>query len=110
MTDAFEIQGGSMTWLMNEDLYAGMGMSLAEMTLNVGMTSELHMHNSCDEVIFLRQGQIEQRVGKEWLTLSAGDKCHIPRSSAHQSRNIGTIPAKMILVYESGQRDYQKLD
>ena len=109
MTNAFSITGGTMRWIMDDSIHAGIGLSLAEMTVEPGMTSELHRHDNCGEVLYLQNGQIRQRIGDDWHELFAGEKCVIPAGFAHQTRNIGNVTAKMILVYQAGTRNYEAL-
>ncbi len=110
MSGSNKIPGGSMTWLMENTLHPGVGISLAEMIVDPGQTSELHRHSNCSEVLYVLEGDILQWIGAEWIKLGAGDRCVIPANSAHQTRNPGPKPAKMILVYSDGQRDYEKMD
>jgi len=98
-----------MTWLMEDAIEPGIGVSIAEMTINPRETSELHRHNNCSEIIYVMTGQISQRIGEEWVELKAGDHCIIPPHHAHQTRNEGREAAKMLLVYSEGQRNYQRL-
>lgn len=110
MPEAFEIPGGTMTWLMDDEIQPGVGISLAEMTLNMCETSELHSHANCSEVVHVIEGKISLRIDDEWYLMSSGDQRLIPAKSAHQARNIGEKTAKMILVYSKGSREYIKLD
>jgi len=109
MSGAVDIPGGTMTWLMEDAIHPGIGLSLAEMTVEPGKISELHSHSNCSEVIYLLEGRTRQRIGEEWLEMLAGDKCVIPKDTAHQTRNVGDKPAKMILAYSAGRREYEKL-
>ena len=110
MTKSVKIPGGTMTWLMEDAIYPGIGVSMAEMTVDPGETSELHSHDNCAEIIYIMEGQVEQRIGKNWKKLEAGDKCVIPINHAHQTRNMGMETVKMLIVYTAGHRGYQKLD
>lgn len=98
-----------MTWLMEDAIRSGAEFSLAEMTVHPEETSELHKHNNCEEMIFLRAGTISQRVGDDWIDMKPGDHCIIPRGFAHQTRNTGSVNAKMLLVYSEGIRQYERL-
>ena len=109
MTQEFQIQGGTMTWLMDDVIRGGATFSLAEMTVRPGEISELHKHDNCEETLFLRAGTICQRVGDDWIEMQPGDHCVIPRDFAHQTRNTGASDAEMLLVYSEGIRHYEKL-
>lgn len=96
----------TMEWLMEDAIYVGAGLSLARMTVAVGATSELHHHTNCSETIHLLSGEIEQRIGDQWLNMKPNETCLIPKSSKHQTRNIGRETAIMIVAYSAGQRVY----
>lgn len=96
-----------MEWLMEDALHPGAGLSLAKMTVAAGQTSERHKHPDCTETIHVLSGQIQQLCGKDWITLTAGQTCLIPKNHLHQTRNIGSAPAVMILAYSSGSRIYE---
>lgn len=98
-----------MKWLMDDSIRSGVGLSLAEMTVEVGAISELHRHDNCAEAIYLLEGQIRQRIGEKWIDMKSGDTCVIPIGAAHQSHNNGQSTATMILFYSAGERNYEKL-
>ena len=95
-----------MDWLMEDAITPGAECSLAKMSVAVGVTSERHRHTNCTETIHVLSGQIEQRIGDEWSIMSAGDTCLIPKDAPHQTRNIGSRPAVMMIAYSAGSRDY----
>ncbi len=107
MPDTISIAGGTITWLMEDSIEQGAGLSLAEMTVNPGQVSELHRHANCTEVIHLLEGETRQRVGDHWQTMQAGDVCLIPVGTIHQTQNLGPDTARMIIAYSEGQRDYE---
>jgi quercetin dioxygenase-like cupin family protein len=99
----------TMEWLMDDSLVAGAGLSLAKMTVGVGVTSEAHFHSNCTEVIHVLEGEIEQRIGDNWQALKEGESCFIPKGQVHQTKNIGNLRAVMMIAYSEGQRNYQTL-
>ena len=96
--------------LMDDKFDERAGVSLAKMTVAIGVTSEKHHHTNCTETIHVLDGQIEQSIGSKTQILSAGETCLIPRSTPHQTRNVGDKPAIMMIAYSSGTRDYIKSD
>jgi len=84
------------------------GVSLARMTVAVGVTSESHHHTNCTEIIHVLEGEVEQRIGDKWEKFRAGETCLIPIGASHQTRNIGDCRAVMMIAYSAGQRDYIK--
>ena len=102
--------GVTMQWLMDDKVDERAAVSLAKMTVAIGVTSEEHHHTNCTETIHVLDGQIEQSIGSKTQILSAGETCLIPRSTPHQTRNVGDKPAIMMIAYSSGTRDYIKSD
>ncbi len=96
-----------MAWLMDDGIEPGAGLSLAQMTIDPGITSEPHRHTNCSEAIHLLSGSVEQRRNNSWLQLKAGDTILIPAGAVHQTRNIGAETAVMMIAYSSGSRVYQ---
>ena len=95
-----------MDWLIDDALIDGAGLSVARMTVPPGVCSERHSHPNCSEVIHLIEGEIEQHVGSDCHVMTAGDTAFIPPDSPHQTRNIGTGPAVMVISYSAGSRVY----
>lgn len=98
--------GVTMQWLMDDAIQTGAGLSLARMIVEPGITSEAHRHTNCTEAIHVLSGSIEQRSGDVWTTLDAGDTILIPIDAVHQTRNVGTDEAVMVIAYSSGSRVY----
>jgi len=95
---------------MDNKLDERAGVSLARMTVGVGVTSEKHHHTNCTETIHVLEGEIEQMIGSKTEILSAGETCLIPVDTSHQTRNIGDKPAVMMIAYSAGEREYIKSD
>ena len=99
-----------MTWLMDDGIEPGAGLSLAEMFVQPGETSELHRHSNCNETLHVLEGRIRQRIADGWQEMKSGDTCLIPQGSKHQTENIGGGTARLILAYSSGLRNYEALE
>lgn len=97
----------TMDWLMEDAIEPDAGLSLARMTVDPGVTSEAHRHSNCSEAIHVLSGQVEQRKGTDWVKLAAGDTILIPASTVHQTRNVGTEPAVLMVAYSDGSRIYE---
>ena len=96
----------TMEWLMDDSIDPMAGQSLARMSVDVGVTSELHHHSNCSETLYLLEGEIEQRIDDEWTKMFAGETCLIPISAKHQTRNVGSATAVMVIAYSAGTRVY----
>ena len=101
---------GSMTWLADDNTHAGLGVSLARMTVNPGKTSPAHFHNNANEVIYVIAGRLSQRVGDTWLDAGPGDTMIIPKETIHQSRCIGDVAVEMMISYSTGRRHYDEVN
>ena len=98
--------GVTMDWLMDNSIDPAASQSLARMCVDIGVTSALHHHSNCTETIHVLAGKIEQRIGDDWLNMSAGDTCLIPINTRHQTRNVGAVAAIMMIAYSAGTRVY----
>jgi len=96
----------TMEWLMEDSINPAASISLAKMTVAKGVTSELHCHTNCTETLHVLEGVIEQRIDEEWKRLNTGETCLIPIGAAHQTRNVGSVKAVMMIAYSAGQREY----
>jgi quercetin dioxygenase-like cupin family protein len=99
--------GVSVRWLMEDAIAEAAGLSLARMTVDRDVTSEAHRHPNCTETIHVLSGRVEQRRGNDWIELAAGDTILIREGVTHQTRNIGTETADLMLAYSSGSRVYE---
>jgi mannose-6-phosphate isomerase-like protein (cupin superfamily) len=79
---------------------------------NIVPSSEnpLHIHGNCSEIILLLSGSVEHVVGEQIVDLTAGDVLIVPPGVPHQARSVGSTPAEMVVVYNSGQRGFQVVD
>ncbi len=74
---------GRMTWLLDAEICAGAGISLA--------------------------GKVELRIGDECRFLEAGKSALISAGQPHSLRNPGRVPAVLMIAYGSGTRRYDPL-
>ena len=99
--------GVTMHWLMEDAIEEGAGLSFARMTVDPDITSEAHRHPNCADAIHILSGRIEQRRGSDWIELKTGDTILIPKETIHQTRNIGTEIAVLMIAYLSSSRVYE---
>jgi len=98
--------GVTMQWLMEDAIDPQAGLSLARMTVAPGVTSPAHRHPDCSEAVHVLSGRIEQRRGSDWLPLEPGETVLIPRGALHQTRNVGSEVAELMVAYSNGARIY----
>ena len=104
---ATQIDGVSMTWLMDDGIEPEAGLSLARMTVDPGVTSEAHRHTNCTEAIHVLSGHVRQRSGGRWCSLESGETILIPAGATHQTTNVGDETAVLMIAYSSGSRVYE---
>jgi len=107
MVDNSQSDPVTMEWLMEDAIQDDAELSMARMTVAPDAISEMHSHPNCTEAIHVLSGTIEQRRGDEWIKLSEGQTCLIPKGYQHQTRNIGSNRAVLMLAYSSGSRIYE---
>jgi quercetin dioxygenase-like cupin family protein len=59
----------------------------------------LHLHRHHEEVIFVKSGRAEVRIGERTLTMQAGDLVLVPKNTVHSARAVGTEPFRGISVF-----------
>ena len=72
--------------------------------INAGMTNPKHYHPNCDEVLYLLEGEVDHSLGGDVVHLTPGMTMHIPTGMIHNAVNCGTIVARMVIAYSSGDR------
>jgi mannose-6-phosphate isomerase-like protein (cupin superfamily) len=75
-----------------------------------GAENPLHIHDNCSEIILLLSGSVEHVVGGEIVDLTAGDLLIVPPGVPHQARSVGSTPAEMVVVYNSGERHFEVVE
>jgi quercetin dioxygenase-like cupin family protein len=58
-----------------------------------------HFHRNHEEVIFVKSGRAEVRIGERTVTMEAGDLVLIPRNTVHAARTLGAGPYRGISVF-----------
>ncbi|MEO0425320.1 MAG: cupin domain-containing protein [Pseudomonadota bacterium] len=101
---------GSMTWLVEDASHPGADLSLARMTVLPGHTSPAHRHPNANEAIHLVSGELEVRLGAQWVPAHPGDTIYVPSGTTHQTRCLGDTEAVLILAYSAGRRAYEDME
>ena len=81
--------GSTIRELMHPDSHGNCNQSLAEATVPLKTTTELHLHKESEEIYFIKQGQGLMTVGEEKFNVSTGDTISIPANTSHQIENTG---------------------
>jgi len=99
---------GSLTWLASANIGNATGMTLGRVVIRKGMSNPRHYHANCSEALYLLAGRLEHTMGGQVTVLNPGDTLVVAADVPHNARSIGDVDADMIVVYDSGHRDFQK--
>jgi len=100
---------GQLCWHVNGERMPGTGMTLGEVTIAVGFKNPLHRHDNCEELLYLIEGALEHRIGDQSFTMGPGDVIRVPVGVPHDGRNVGDVPARMVVAYNHPQRAFEVL-
>jgi mannose-6-phosphate isomerase-like protein (cupin superfamily) len=72
-----------------------------EMTLPVGHSPALHVHDTLDDTWYVLEGQMAARCGDSEMVVGAGDWVSMPRGVPHTFRVVGDRPARILTVHDN---------
>lgn len=98
---------GSLTWLASAAL-TGSGVTVGRVVIKPGRSNPRHCHDTCEEVLYLLQGELTHSFANESVKMSAGDTLVVPAGIMHNAINTGDTDADMIVAYSKGNRDFRK--
>lgn len=79
----------------------GMETVVMEMTLPVGSSAPLHVHDDLDDTWYILEGEMVVRCGDEVSAIGAGFWVSMPRGVPHTFRVIGERDARVLLVHDN---------
>jgi len=103
-----EADWGSITWLAGKRVGNCKSMTLGRVIIKKGESNPRHCHNNCEEILHLLSGSLAHTIGDETVHLQAGDTLVAAAGLMHNAVNVGEEDADMIIVYSTGERDFQK--
>jgi mannose-6-phosphate isomerase-like protein (cupin superfamily) len=84
-----------------------MGTVVLEMTLPVGSSAPLHVHDDLDDTWYILDGEMVVRCGDDELVVGAGHWVSMPRGVPHTFRVVGARGARILLVHDNASfRDF----
>ena len=103
---------GDTGWISRPSLTGSHGLCVMDVTLNPGGGHPFHRHPEQEEVIWVREGRIEQWLEDVKQELGAGEAVYIPRDLVHASYTVGDSDAKLsvILTPTAGDDGYSVID
>lgn len=88
--------------LVVEHLRAGETAGIVlEMTLPVGHSPALHVHDTLDDSWFVLQGRMAARCGDDEFMVETGSWVSMPRGVPHTFRVVGTQPVRLLVVHDN---------
>ena len=72
-----------------------------EMTLPLGSSAPLHVHDTLDDTWYILEGEMVVRCGDDTQVVGAGDWVSMPRGVPHTFRVIGEGAARILLVHDN---------
>lgn len=79
----------------------GMNTVVLEMTLPVGSSAPLHVHDDLDDTWYILEGNMVVRCGDDQLAVGPGHWVSMPRRVPHTFRVVGDHPARILLVHDN---------
>ena len=79
----------------------GMDTIVLEMTLPVGSSAPLHVHDSLDDTWYILDGEMVVRCGDDTVLVGAGHWVSMPRGVPHTFRVVGDRDARILLVHDN---------
>jgi mannose-6-phosphate isomerase-like protein (cupin superfamily) len=77
---------------------AGGQFGVMEGVLPPGAGPAPHRHQRYDEAFYVLEGEIDYRIGDEWITASAGTCVFAPAGLTHGFRNGGVTNARQLVI------------
>jgi mannose-6-phosphate isomerase-like protein (cupin superfamily) len=86
---------------------AEMAGIVLEMTLPVGHSPALHVHDTLDDTWYVLDGQMAAVCGDDELLIEAGHWVSMPRGVPHTFRVVGDRPARILTIHDNATfRDF----
>jgi len=98
---------GSLTWLASQSVNSCPNLSMARVVIHRGRQNPRHSHPDSLEILHLLSGRLEHEVAGRWVTLEPGDTLKVDAAVPHHARSVGELDADMIVVYDSGARQFR---
>jgi len=96
-----DVLGEMVTCLAVSDETAG-AYSLFEVVSPTGGGVPLHVHRREDEAFYLLEGDLVVRAADDQFRAAAGAFVRFPRGTPHAYRNVGSRPARMLVIVSPG--------
>lgn len=97
---------GSIAWLSNHAKH-GLDVTVGHVEIAPGQSNPLHLHPNCTEIIVVLEGRLEHVVGDRVAVLDPNDVLLVHAGVQHRGTNIGDVMVRLLVVYDSGVRQFE---
>jgi len=103
---------GEAGWVSRPALTGSRALCVMDVTLAPGAGHPFHRHPDQEEIIWVREGRIEQWLEDSKHELGPGEAVYIEKDIVHGSFTLGDEPAKLtvILTPTAGEGGYEVID
>jgi quercetin dioxygenase-like cupin family protein len=107
-----EADWGVTGWVSRPSFTGSTGMCVMDVSLSPGGGHAFHRHPGQEEIIWVREGRIEQWLEDAQQELGPGEAVYIPSNVVHASFTVGDDPARLtvILTPTAGEDGYSVVD
>jgi quercetin dioxygenase-like cupin family protein len=95
---------GRLEWMVAGKLGNSDTLTVGKCFIDPSCANPPHYHPNCDEVLHVLRGEIENRVGDDYVRMSPGDTISIPAGNIHNARNVGSDEVECLIVFSSPDR------
>jgi quercetin dioxygenase-like cupin family protein len=95
---------GAIQWLCNAEIDPEAQQTLGLVYILPGEKNPRHHHPNCEELLVVLSGECDHSLGDAVHHLAAGAMIRIPAGVAHDARNTGWEPVRMLICYSSADR------
>ena len=89
---------GETGWVSRPSFTGSTSMCVMDVSLSPGGGHAFHRHPDQEEIIWVREGRIEQWLESERQELGPGEAVYIPKDVVHASFNVGSDTARLQVV------------
>jgi quercetin dioxygenase-like cupin family protein len=107
-----EADWGVTGWISRPSFTGSTEMCVMDVHLSPGGGHAFHRHPDQEEIIWVREGRIEQWLEQDRRELGPGEAVYIPKDVVHASFTVGDETAKLsvILTPTAGEDGYSVVD
>ncbi|BCL37686.1 quercetin 2,3-dioxygenase [Nostoc sp. MS1] len=99
--DSYSVAGDVVTVKANSEQTNGK-YALFEVVVAPQAGPPPHIHSREDEAFYIQEGSIEFSLDDQTIVATPGTFLNSPKGQLHSFRNIGSVPAKMLILIAPG--------